>query len=68
MAKAPMTGADMRPRIYMRQRGDTFQTAGNSLGPWKDVTTLHDAIDLVAGPDAADGEAVIFWGGISYDT
>lgn len=60
-------GADSRPRLYLRQRGDAFEAARADLGPWSAVDSLHDAIDRVAGDGASDGPAVIFWLGVITD-
>lgn len=61
-------GADMRPRIYLRQRGDTFEASGSDFGPWRQVDSLHDAIDIIAGEDnSSDAPAVILWKGVVTD-
>jgi hypothetical protein len=65
VAKRPITGGhDARPRVYMRMdNASIFQAAAHD-GPaaeWYDVTSMHDAIDHVAGEGACERPAVIFW-------
>ena len=69
MAKPPsrLIGADSRPRVYLRQRGDMFEASRADIGPWSAIDSLHDAIDMVVGEGAHTGEAVSFWKGIVTD-
>lgn len=71
MAKRPspvITGADSRPRIYFRARGDQMQVAGHPSGPWTPVYDFFAAIDGTTGEEGAwKRKAVILWEGASTD-
>jgi hypothetical protein len=70
VAKRPVTtlaSADARPRIHFRLRGDTAQVAARGCGPWRPVTDIIEAIDLIAGEDAHRAPAVIIWEGAGHD-
>lgn len=69
MAKPPvaLVGADARPRVYFRMRGDQAQYAGHPAGAWRPVDNILEAIDAIAGEGAWMRPAVVIWEGAGTD-